>query len=191
MSKSKFPGTWPGQPIDPDNYDPETFGWGNKSPKNPRHKFWPAVIFVVIVLLAFATVRACAQPIPFQISFTRAYLGTYNSETREVKTLNWNTDITSIDVVFDGSAINCAFNNRSAAADTLNLQLTLQSTTAGDDFVEYKYRSVDGYLVFLRYNRYYIQGIFEMSIFTPDTDRFIYIKKQRSTNSTNSTTAHE
>ena len=159
----------------------------SQSPKNNKWK-WIVVAIVALVLLV-ASIRACAQSTPFEITFTKAYLGTYDRATKAVQTLQWDTQIRSIDASFDGSTLITIF-NRSVGTDTLSLVLNLQSETAGDDFVEYKFQSIDGYLVFLRYNRYYIQGIFELSIFAPDIDRFIYIKKKKNTVETN-TTSHE
>ena len=104
------------------------------------------------------------------------YLGEYSKEEHKSTKLNL-TEVDFVDVRFDGVSKFKAIYRSETNVDSLDLTLTLQTETRGDDFVEYKFIDQEGFIVFLRYNLYYVSGIREMSIFHPGGKYFFYIKR--------------
>lgn len=131
------------------------------------------------------TLTVIAQPIPFQVSFLKMYLGSYDPSGHKTTELTLS-DLHHIDVTFDGKSSLVAVMYSRTNVDTLKIDhMRLETTSAGDDFVEYKYIADENFVVFLRYNRYYIAGISELSIFHPNMTKFFYIKRKKNGNKSN------
>ena len=137
---------------------------------------------ILFLVLTFACSVASAQPHPFQVTFTKMYLGEYSMEDHRTTKLTLS-EIDFVDVQFDGIDLNAVYRSETYTY-TLDLTLTLQTETRGDDFVEYKLTDSDGFIVFLRYNLYYVPCVRELSIFHPSGDYFIYIKRLANVSST-------
>lgn len=129
-------------------------------------------------LILFLPTFAFSQSFPFQCTFAKMYFGQYSKDQHKTTKLTL-TETLSVDVRFDGSSDFVAIYRSKVSSDTLQLSLRLEDVTPGDDFVEYKFIDPnEGFMVFLRYNRYYVPGIRELSIFHPDGNDFFYIKRK-------------
>jgi uncharacterized radical SAM superfamily protein len=131
----------------------------------------------IFLLITLGTLKAFGQPDPFKVTFTKMYLGDYDPVAHAALRIT-PAPIDFVDVDFDGQNITMIY-TKNHNSDTLVLILTLLDTQPGDDFVEYKYSDDDGYILFLRYARYNIPGIIELSLFHPNMKKFFYIKKKR------------
>lgn len=131
--------------------------------------------FLFLLVLTLFSMPLIGQSFPFQVTFTKMYLGEYSKEEHRTTKLTLS-EIDFVDVRFDGTNLNAIYRSESNV-DSLDLTLTLQTEIRGSDFVEYKFTDQDGFIVFLRYNLYYVPCIRELSIFHPNGDYFFYIKR--------------
>lgn len=133
--------------------------------------------FCIFILLIFLSINLSAQSFPIHCTFAKMYIGEYDLSEHRTTSLQLS-DIDFVDVDFDGKSSFKAIYRSEKRTDTLQLIINLDLETHGDDFVEYKFTSADGFMIFLRYNLYGVHGIRELSIFHPDKQNFFYIKRK-------------
>lgn len=131
----------------------------------------------IIFLLTFLSINLSAQSFPIHCTFAKMYIGEYDLSQHKTTSLQLS-DIDFVDVDFDGKSLFTAIYRSRQQTDTLTLSLIRESETRGDDYVEYKFISPDGFMIFLWYNLYGVPGIRELSIFHPDKTKFFYIKRK-------------
>lgn len=132
-------------------------------------------VLFICALLTVGSIDISAQSFPIHCTFAKMYIGEYDLSGRTTSFQLSDVDFVNVD--FDGTSVFKAIYRSNRYTDTLQLILTRKSENRGDDFVEYKFTSPEGFVISLWYNLYGVPGIRELSIFHPGKTRFFYIKR--------------